>query len=240
MSNVELLDVDGDARAELIVCDMRHGMVWLGRPYHVSGGMSLVARLAHPDTRPAVDLDRDGISDLLIADLGEFLPRDHDKGGFVWLRGLPAGGFAGSAIGGLPRVADVEAADFDGDGDLDLLVARSAIARPAGAVLENRTTDWASPAFAPHTIDPRPGAIHALPVDLDGDGRMDFVAVLVAGARTGGRVSSTTGPLTLHAAGPLQAPHPNWGSSGMCWPISTATATSTAARHTATRSTTAC
>ena len=81
VSNVELLDVDGDARAELIICDMRHGMVWLGRPYHATGGLSLVARLANPDHASAADLDRDGLRDLLIADLGEFLPRDHDKGG---------------------------------------------------------------------------------------------------------------------------------------------------------------
>jgi hypothetical protein len=215
VSNVELLDVDGDARAELIVCDMRHGMVWLGRPYHVTGGLSLVARLANPDHASAADLDRDGLRDLLIADLGEFLPRDHDQGGFSWLRGLPAGGFGRFGIGGLPRVADIEAADMDGDGDLDLLLAAFGY-RKTGQVLllENRTTDWASPAFAPHTIDPRPGAIHVVPRDVNRDGRMDLVALL---AQEHEQVIAyiNTGPLTFTPQVIHAAPHPNWGSSGI-------------------------
>jgi hypothetical protein len=33
VSDVELVDLDGDARLELVVCDMRHGLVLLGRPY---------------------------------------------------------------------------------------------------------------------------------------------------------------------------------------------------------------
>jgi len=215
VANVELLDVDGDRRAELVVCDMREGMVWLARPYHVTGGMSLVARLAHPDHAAAVDLDRDGTRDLLIADLGEFLPADHDKGGFSWMRGQPAGGFSRFGIGGLPRVADVEAADMDGDGDLDLLIAAFGYRKTGQVlVLENRTTNWASPAFAPHAIDPRPGAIHVVPVDLNHDGRMDIVAVLaqeheqvLAYLNTG---SFTFTPQVIYAA-----PHPNWGSSGI-------------------------
>ena len=46
------------------------------------------------------------------------------------------------------------------------------------ADLRERTTDWKNPSFAPATIDARPGAMRALPVDLDGDGRMDFVAAI--------------------------------------------------------------
>src|SRR5437762_478609 len=32
VSDVELADLDGDSRLELVVCDMRYGMVFLGRP----------------------------------------------------------------------------------------------------------------------------------------------------------------------------------------------------------------
>jgi hypothetical protein len=215
VSDVELADLDGDRRLELVVCDMRYGMVFLGRPYDATQGLSLIARVPNPARATPVDLDRDGVTDLLIADLGEFLPRDHDKGSVVWLRGLGHGKFSPFGIGGLPRIADVEAADFDGDGDLDLLVSAFGYRKTGGVqIFENRTTDSKSPSFAPVTIDPRPGAVRALPIDLDGDGRMDFVAAIsqehevIVAYHNEGHLRFT--PVVL-----FQAPHPNWGTSGM-------------------------
>jgi hypothetical protein len=215
VSNVELLDVLGDARPELVVCDMRHGMVLLGRPYDPAAGLTLIAQVPHPSHAAVTDLDRDGIRDLLIADLGEFLPWDHDKGGFVWLRGQKDGTFSKFGIGGLPRVSDVEAADFDGDGDLDVLIAAFGYRKTGRLLLlENRTTDWTKPAFVPTTIDPRPGSIHAVPIDLNRDGRLDLVTVIaqeheqVVAYLNAGNLRFT--PQVLY-----QAPHPNWGSSGI-------------------------
>ena len=215
VSDVELADLDGDRRLELVVCDMRYGMVFLGRPYDRDAGLTLIARVPNPARATAIDLDKDGITDLLIADLGEFLPRDHDKGSVVWLRGLGNGRYSPFGIGGLPRIADVEAADFDGDGDLDLLVSAFGYRKTGGVqIFENRTTDWKSPSFAPVTIDPRPGAVRALPIDLDADGRMDFVAAMsqeheaIVAYHNEGHLAFT--PVVL-----FQAPHPNWGTSGM-------------------------
>jgi len=215
VSDVELVDVDGDARLELVVCDMRHGMVFLGRPYDPAAGLTPIAQLSNPAHSQAVDLDRDGVKDLLVADLGEFLPRDHDKGAVVWLRGLGGGRFAPFAIGGLPRVADVEAADFDGDGDLDLVVSAFGYRKTGNVqIFENRTTDWSRPAFTPLTIDPRPGAVRAIPTDIDGDGRLDVIAVLSQEHETVVAFHNDGG-LTFQPDVLYQAPHPNWGSSGM-------------------------
>jgi hypothetical protein len=215
VSNVELLDVAGDARPELVVCDMRHGMVLLGRPYDAAAGLTLIAQVPHPSHAAVVDLDRDGNRDLLVADLGEFLPWDHDKGAFVWLRGQKDGTFSKFGIGGLPRVADVEAGDFDGDGDLDVVVAAFGYRKTGRLLLlENRTTDWSRPAFAPSTIDPRPGSIHAVPTDLNHDGRLDIITVIaqeheeVVAYLNGGGLRFT--PQVIY-----KAPHPNWGSSGI-------------------------
>ena len=215
VADVALADLDGDARLELIVCDMRHGMVLLGRPYDPAAGLTLIAQVPNPARAQVVDLDRDGVRDVLVADLGEFLPRDHDKGAVVWLRGLGEGRFAPFAIGGLPRIASVEAADLDGDGDKDLVVAAFGYRKTGSVlVLENRTADWARPAFSPLTLDARPGAVRALSTDINHDGRLDVVAVVsqeheeVVAYLRGDGLSFT--PTVI-----WKAPHANWGSSGL-------------------------
>lgn len=215
VADVTLADVDQDGRLELIVCDMRHGMVLLGRPYDLGAGLTLIAQVPHPSRAQVVDLDGDGVRDVLVADLGEFLPRDHDKGAMVWLRGLGGGRFSPFAIGGLPRIASVDAADLDDDGDKDLIVAAFGYRKTGSVfVLENRTVDWARPVFSPLTLDGRPGAVRALPVDINNDGRLDVVALMaqeheqVVAYLRGDGLSFT--PQVL-----WKAPHPNWGSSGM-------------------------
>lgn len=215
ISNVQLLDVEGDERPELIACDMRHGMVLLGRPYDRGAPLVPIADLASPSHAVVVDLDRDGTRDLLVAELGEFLPRDHKKGAVVWLRGVGGGRYAPFSIGGLPRVADARAADVDGDGDLDLLVAAFGFRRTGGVLLlENRTTDWSQPQFAPKALDERPGAVALETADLNGDRRVDFVTVL---AQEHEQVIAFlhSGGLSFRPEVLYTAPHPHWGSSGL-------------------------
>ncbi|RPI86355.1 MAG: VCBS repeat-containing protein, partial [Planctomycetaceae bacterium] len=109
-----------------------------------------------------------------------FLPQDHQKGRVVWLRRLPDGGFDPRVIlDGVGRVADVEPADFDGDGDLDLVVAEFGW-RKTGRILllEQLPGTDGAPAFDRQVVDGRHGAIHVPVVDLNGDGRPDFIALV--------------------------------------------------------------
>jgi hypothetical protein len=216
VANVRLADVDGDARPELLACDMRQGAVLLARPYQPEGGAVLLAQVPHPDHVSVLDLDGDGMKDLLIADLGEFFPGDHERGAVTMLRGQKGGGYAPFTIGGFPRVADAEAADFDGDGKLDLVVAGFGWHKKGGiTLLRNRTVDWSQPVFDRTALDARPGPIHVVPTDIDGDGRLDIVALIAQEhesvvAFLGDGKGAFAPAQTLYAA-----LHPNWGSSGI-------------------------
>jgi hypothetical protein len=217
VSNVQLVHLDGDKRLDILATDMRQGIVFTGHPATPGSGLTTISSLPHPAHVTRADVDQDGIEDLLVGDLGEFFPADHDKGAVVWMRGLPNGRFGAFWIDGWPRVADVETADFNGDGKNDLLVAAFGWRRTGElAIMENRTTDAARPAFTKHTIDPRPGGIHALPLDLNHDGRMDFVALLAQQYETVvAYINKGAGDFSFDQKVIYTAPHPNWGSSGI-------------------------
>src|SRR5688572_16007760 len=161
VSNVQLVDLDGDKRLDILGTDMRQGLVFSGTPGQSDGVLKVAATIPHPAHVTRTDVDGDGLQDLLVADLGEFFPADHGKGAVIWLRGRSDGKFGAFWIDGWPRVADVESADFNGDGKTDLIVAAFGW-RKSGqiTILENRTVNPAQPDFTRHVIDPRPGGIH--------------------------------------------------------------------------------
>jgi hypothetical protein len=215
VSNLRLADIDGDKQLDLIGTDMRQGVVFAARPLRAGGALSVVASIPHPSHVAAADLDRDGIQDLIVSDLGEFFPGDHDKGAVILLRAQANGKFSAFWLDGWPRVASATAADFNGDGKDDLAVAAFGWRKTGElTILENRTTNAAQPAFTNHKVDPRTGSLSIWPADLNGDGRMDFVSVLAQEHETV-IAYLNSGGFTFEQKVIYRAPHPNWGSSGM-------------------------
>jgi hypothetical protein len=169
------LTLEKDGALGLLSCDMHSGDVrWTSS---ISGGSrtQVLARLANPCRAEQCDLDGDGLLDLVVADLGSFLPADHVRGRVVWLRRGADGSYHAQTIAAsLGRVADVRPADFDGDGDQDLVVAEFGWHTTGGIHwLENR-----GGRFHAVLLDPRSGGIHVPVCDLNEDGRPDFVALI--------------------------------------------------------------
>jgi hypothetical protein len=197
ISNVNLVRLPAPGAApgkglDVLACDMHAGLVMLLRPYEKEPTWQVLASHAENKIAPSnpahtevIDLDGDGILDVLVADLGSFPPTDRRCGRVVWLRGEKNGKFTPiTLLEGVGRVADVQAADFRGlgKGKLDLIVGEFGWqAAGVGQILylENQTTDWGKPKFVPRTLDDRHGAIHVpiAPKGLDGRGKPDFVAL---------------------------------------------------------------
>ncbi len=221
VSNVNLVHLFDERRLDVLVCEMRLGQVLVLQPYAsqptwrvlYSDGPDKGFNPAHAEI---VDLDGDGIKDVLVANLGNFKPTDARCGSVVWLRGLGDGRFQPyTLLDDVGRVADVQAADFRSCGKLDLVVAAFGW-RNTGEViyLENQTTDWRKPHFVPRVLDDRHGAIHVPVADINGDGKPDFVALISQEHETIVAFLNK-GEGYFHKETIYTAPHPAYGSSGI-------------------------
>jgi hypothetical protein len=219
ISNVNLVHLFDERRLDVLATEMYWSKVLALRPYEASPKWQVLAddkTVQNPAHAEVIDLDGDGIKDVLVANLGSFTPTDVRGGSVLWLRGTADGKFRSiPLLENVGRVADVQAADFRGTGRKDLVVAVFGW-RNTGEILflENQTTDWDHPKFVPHVLDKRHGGIHVPVADLNGDGKPDFVALIsqehetvVAFLNEG---SGKFREETLYTA-----PHPAYGSSGI-------------------------
>ena len=123
----------------------------------------------------AVDIDKDGDLDILVACMGQLFPSNDKIGSVVILENDGKQNFTPhTIIDHVARVTDVRAADFNGDGRLDLVVGQFGYDDGETRWMEN-LGNWQ---FRSHILQSLSGVIHAIPVDIDNDGDMDIVSLV--------------------------------------------------------------
>jgi hypothetical protein len=177
VAHVTVVDLDQDGLADIVACDvLENRVVWLRQaPRDTFTETMLGAEVRAPAHAEAVDIDRDGDLDLLIASLGVMFPSNARIGSVVVLENDGRGRFTNRVLAaGIARVADVRAGDLDGDGDLDLAV--------AGFGYDDGETHWMENLgnwrFRSTRLLNLSGAINVEVVDLDGDRDLDIASLV--------------------------------------------------------------
>ena len=181
----------------------------------------MLASVAHPSHVEPVEMNGDGIIDYVVADLGTLSPQSERQGSVWLLKGKPDGSADRMALRlGLSRVAEVRPIDHDADGDFDLLVGDFGLHFEGGTYLvENQSTPSTvtrkeRPKWDWNVIDSRPGVVELEVVDFNGDGRMDYVAV-VSQHYESIEVGINLGDGRFEQQVIFQGGDPSLGSSGM-------------------------
>jgi len=177
ISNVQVVDLDRDGLPDILVCDViRSQVTWIRQsPRGVYTEMAVGGSIAAPAHVEALDFDRDNDLDLIVAGLGVLAPSNNRVGSVVILENTGGQRYLNHVVADrIARVADVQAGDLDGDGDLDLAVAGFGYDSGDTSWLENKG-NWT---FAQHVLLRLSGPINSIVADLNQDGHPDILSLV--------------------------------------------------------------
>jgi len=163
-ANIRILNVDGDVTTEIVFAEPMEGRIaWIDSECIPNcENLTSIENLGSPVRVAAGDIDGDGINELIVSDIGILFPSNDLAGSILQINTT---GEVSVLADGLGRTVCAEPADLDADGDLDLTLCEFGHDDGSVGWLEQENGGWTH-----HVLDPRPGAIHAIPADIDGDG----------------------------------------------------------------------
>jgi hypothetical protein len=179
VTHLKIVDLDQDTLLDVLYCDAKNNSVrWIRQsPRGTYVERVLANQIKGPAHVDTADLYGRGRLDVLIASMGQIAPTAEPIGSVVILENLANGGFQKHVLlEGVSRVTDLRAANISGhaDGRLDLIVGQFGYVQGEVSWMKN-LGDWN---FDRQVLLSKPGAIHTPLADYDGDGQLDFAALV--------------------------------------------------------------
>jgi hypothetical protein len=181
-----------------------------------TGPRLLGQEAGHPARVSVGDLDRNGLGDLVIADLGNMMPTDDPTGRVLVALQRQVGEYELQTLAHtIGRVADARPMDIDLDGDLDLVVAAFGYLLEGGVYVLRNESVGNELDFRPERVSHRTGAVSVIPVDdlLPGTGPGFVVAFAQEHEMVSLFLPQGSGDYEERVL--YRAPHPAWGTSNL-------------------------
>lgn len=179
VTNVTIADLDGDGLRDVIYCEGAKNTVrWIRQsPRGVFTEKIIGESIAGPAHVAVADVNHTGRLDVLVASMGQIFPNNDQIGSVVVLENLDNVHFEKHVlIDNIARVTDVRGANLTShaDGRIDLVIGQFGYAQGETRWMENKG-DWK---FESHIVNTQSGCIHTPVADFDGDGALDFAALI--------------------------------------------------------------
>jgi hypothetical protein len=177
ITDLLVVDLDGDGLKDVLVCDGRLNKVsWIRQVrLGVFEEQDIGGPVAGPAHLEVADLRGTGHLDVLVASMGVVPPDNEKIGSVVVLENDGTNHFTNHVLlDNVARVTYVKAAHLTQSGRLDLVVGQFGYIEGEIRWMENLGNGQ----FKSHQLLDLPGTIHAPAADLNGDGKMDIVALV--------------------------------------------------------------
>ncbi len=177
ITDLLIVDLDGDGLKDVIVCDGQAGKVSWIRQVRLGEfeEQDIGDHVGGPAHLEVADMNGDGHLDVLVASMGVIPPSNAKTGSVIVLVNDGTNHFTNRVLlENVARVTYVAAADLNKDGRPDLVVGQFGYLQGEIRWMEN-LGNWQ---FKSHQLLDLPGTIHAPVADLTGSGNLDIVALV--------------------------------------------------------------